>query len=159
MAQRYGFLVAKAWSEGRDVSPLNDLQADLVPELAWFHAIPNGGERDKVTAGKLKAEGVKAGVWDTFLPVPSPYDVRHYTDNGAPHYSETYAYMGLYIEFKTPDRLQEKNAGLSDAQIKFGSEVGEQGYCMRVAYSWREAANNVMEYYGSPIRFETETST
>ena len=29
------------------------------PMLKWFHAIPNGGLRDKVTAGKLKAEGVK----------------------------------------------------------------------------------------------------
>ena len=39
------------------------------PELKWLHAIPNGGLRDKITSGKLKAEGVKPGVSDLFLPV------------------------------------------------------------------------------------------
>jgi len=34
-------------------------------------AVPNGGRRDKVTAGKLKAEGVVAGVADLLLLVPS----------------------------------------------------------------------------------------
>jgi len=52
------------------------------PELKWFHAIPNGGFRDKITAGKLKAEGVKSGVSDMFLPVKCD------------------AYSGLYIELK-----------------------------------------------------------
>ncbi len=32
-----------------------------------FH-IPNGGHRNKATAGKLKAEGVSAGVPDLFIP-------------------------------------------------------------------------------------------
>ena len=39
------------------------------PELALLFAVPNGGRRDKVTAGRLKAEGVKAGVLDIWLPV------------------------------------------------------------------------------------------
>ena len=53
------------------------------PELQLMFAIPNGGTRgdDKksrtIRGGKLKAEGVKAGVPDIFLPVP-----RHkYTDS------------------------------------------------------------------------------
>lgn len=37
------------------------------PELLYF-AIPNGGNRNIITASKLKAEGVKAGVPDLFLP-------------------------------------------------------------------------------------------
>ena len=34
-------------------------------------AVPNGGRRDKVTAAKLKAEGVVAGVADLILLVPN----------------------------------------------------------------------------------------
>ena len=45
--------------------------------VSWFRrnypdvrimAIPNGGARSKATAGKLKAEGVSAGVPDLFIP-------------------------------------------------------------------------------------------
>lgn len=45
--------------------------------VQWFRAsfprcrifaIPNGGARSKATAGKLKAEGVSAGVPDLFIP-------------------------------------------------------------------------------------------
>lgn len=48
-------------------------------------AIPNGGARSKATAGRLKAEGVRAGVLDVMLPVPR---------GGA---------AGLWIEFKSKD--------------------------------------------------------
>ena len=37
------------------------------PDLDYF-AVPNGGNRNIVTAIKLKAEGVKAGVPDMFFP-------------------------------------------------------------------------------------------
>jgi len=37
------------------------------PDVRIF-AIPNGGARNIVTAGKLKAEGVCAGVPDLFIP-------------------------------------------------------------------------------------------
>ena len=40
------------------------------PFLYLMHAIPNGGTRDKITAGMLKAEGVKSGIPDVFWPVP-----------------------------------------------------------------------------------------
>lgn len=51
--------------------------------LYLFHAIPNGGTRNKIEAGRLKAEGVKAGIPDTFLPISRG------------------KYHGLYIEFKS----------------------------------------------------------
>lgn len=54
-------------------------------ELALLHHIPNGGARSKATAGRLKAEGVKAGIPDICLPVPK---------NG---------YGALYIELKVPE--------------------------------------------------------
>jgi hypothetical protein len=44
--------------------------ATRYPELRLMFAIPNGGSRDKREAANLKAEGVKSGVPDVFLPVP-----------------------------------------------------------------------------------------
>ena len=40
------------------------------PCLARLFAIPNGGKRARKTAALLKAEGVRAGVPDVFLPWP-----------------------------------------------------------------------------------------
>lgn len=39
------------------------------PELKYLFAVPNGGQRNVIVASKLKAEGVKRGVPDIWLPV------------------------------------------------------------------------------------------
>lgn len=41
------------------------------PWLKWMHHIPNGGSRNKIEAVRLKAQGVKRGVPDIFLPYPT----------------------------------------------------------------------------------------
>lgn len=41
------------------------------PALKLLFAAPNGGLRNKIVAAKMKAEGVRAGVPDYLLPVPS----------------------------------------------------------------------------------------
>lgn len=101
------------------------------PELRWFHAIPNGGLRSKVTAGKLKAEGVKSGVSDTLLPVKRS------------------CYSGLYIEMKKPSLRPVKatsKGGVSDDQQEFGEFVTKQGFYFAVCYDWQEAWNCLMWY-------------
>jgi hypothetical protein len=35
-------------------------------KFVWFH-VPNGGLRNKYVARKLKAQGVKSGVWDCII--------------------------------------------------------------------------------------------
>lgn len=105
-----------------------------IPGTEWVHAIPNGGERNKVTAGKMKAEGARSGVWDVFLPAP------------------TAAYHGLYIEFKTPEHRNHRNGGLKPNQMEFGQWAHVRGYRMRVCYTWREAAMALCEYLGVPFK-------
>jgi hypothetical protein len=39
------------------------------PELGLLFAVPNGGRRDAATGARMKAEGVKRGVPDVWLPV------------------------------------------------------------------------------------------
>ena len=103
---------------------------DLFPELEWFHAIPNGGLRSKAQAGKLKAEGVKAGIPDTFLPVARR------------------GFHGLYIEMKKPTMRPKRGGkgGVSDEQEIFMRAVEHGGYCCKVCYSWEEARNALTWY-------------
>lgn len=97
------------------------------PELALMFAIPNGGERNKVTAARLKAEGVKAGVPDIFLPV-------------ARCVGGEYSHFGLFIEMK-------KSKGvLSDAQDDWHGKLLRQGYMVNVCFGWQEAVNAIIDY-------------
>lgn len=117
------------------------------PRLALMFAIPNGGARDKITAGKLKAEGVKAGVPDIFLPVPGVRWVP--PDIGVP------IYHGLFIELKKPAVKLKRgpngpgpwdHGGVSDEQKAHLDALTAQGYKCVVCYSWYEAANQIKLY-------------
>src|SRR5487761_1407833 len=97
-------------------------QQRAYPELSLMFAIPNGGERNKIVAGNLKAEGVKSGVLDIFLPVA----------RGGFH--------GLFVEMKAqPNRLTTE-------QKEFQAAVELQGYASLVCYSWIEAALGIERY-------------
>ncbi len=87
-------------------------------------AIPNGGQRSKAQAGKLKAEGVKSGVSDVILLYPA----RGF------HY--------LCLEFKAGKNKQ------SDDQKLFEADVDEHGGCYQVVYSSREAQKVILWYLG-----------
>jgi len=77
-------------------------------------AIPNGGYRGKAQAGKLKAEGVLAGVLDLFCPAER-----------------------LWIEFKTP------KGRLSPEQKEFAQAMTDCGYQVMVAYGAADAVSQV----------------
>jgi len=78
------------------------------PALKWLHAIPNGGARHFKVAAKLKAEGVKPGVPDLFLPVA----------RGGFH--------GLYIELK----IGKNNPSLH--QLDWLDHLAVEGYSVHV---------------------------
>ena len=91
------------------------------PELETIYHCPNGGYRDPRTAAKFKAMGVRAGVWDIFLPCPAP---------------------GLYIEMKAG------KGRLTPQQADFRYALEPYGYKFIVAYSWHDAAKAIAEHVG-----------
>lgn len=92
------------------------------PDLRWIYAVPNGGKRHPAVARKMKAEGVKSGIADVHVPIPT---------SCAP---------GLYIEMKFG-----KNK-LSDSQKDFKKFVLTKGFAYSLAYSVEDALNAIEEY-------------
>lgn len=95
------------------------------PELESAFAVPNGGQRHVAVAAKLKAEGVKAGVPDIFIPAP----------RGNSH--------GLFVELKA------RGGYVSDHQRYMMALLCQQGYACIVSYGWKEAWKEIEEYLQS----------
>jgi hypothetical protein len=103
------------------------LNAYRWPELRLLFSIPNEGLRSRITAGQLKAAGMRSGVPDVFLPV------------------SRWGKHGLWIEMKV------KPNKTTAAQDEWLRDLRAEGYACTVAYSWREAADCILEYLqGSP---------
>lgn len=119
--------------EGGDGVTEHDLQVSIMAEVAlranqdprWglCFAIPNGGHRNKATAGKLKAEGVKAGVPDLFLPV-----ARH-------------GYHGLFVELKVQGRKPFREQ--SDLIVR----LMDQGYCCEIVWDSADEVIQLLLWY------------
>ena len=109
------------------------MQESAHPELALLHHIPNGGARSKATAGRLKAEGVKAGIPDICLPVPK---------NG---------YGALYIELKVPENkaLGVRKGRVSDYQAAMLKRLAGYGNRAVGCYGAEEAIRAIKEYIGA----------
>lgn len=103
-------------------------QENRYPELELLHHIPNGGKRDKRTAEKLKAEGVKAGVPDICLPVARK------------------GYNNLYIELK---RIGGK---ASKAQKQWIDKLNKAGNKAVIKEGWIEAAKEIINYLDMDIK-------
>lgn len=100
-----------------------ELQSGKYPELKLLYHVPNGGSRNKAEAGRLRAEGVKAGVPDLCLPVARR------------------EYHGLYIELK-----RQRGGRISDLQAQWLSALSEQGYKTALCCGWEQAAGTIIEY-------------
>ena len=103
------------------------------PELqGLLFAVPNGGARSKATAGKLKAEGVVAGVADLLLLVP-----KRSSDNPL---ILAVTYCGLAIEMKTPKGRQ------SPEQWAWKQRLEANGYKYAVIRSLDDFISTVEGY-------------
>lgn len=101
---------------------------DVYPGLDMLFAVPNGGERNIIVAGKMKAEGVRAGVPDICLPVPR------------------LGFHSLWIEMKKPSEINKIGGGCSAAQEAYSMELIGHGAVYHVCYDWISAAEVLAEY-------------
>ena len=105
------------------------------PELAGLlFAVPNGGARSKATAGKLKAEGVVAGVADLILLKPHFRKGVYFSDMIP---LDAYA---LCIEMKTKKGYQ------SPEQKAWQAKVEDMGYKYVVIRSLDDFINTIENY-------------
>ncbi len=104
------------------------------PQLKWMFAIPNGFYSTPGQKMKMKAEGLRSGVPDIFLPVLAySYDKMH-------------NYFGLFIEMKRVDKGMA-----SYAQDEYISYLRSQGYKVEVCYGFDEARKVIISYLGGGI--------
>jgi len=94
------------------------------PEYSMVFHIPNGGMRNKATAARLKAAGVKAGIPDLLVPVPRG------------------KYGGLFVELKSLKR----GAKLSKEQLEMIEKLRRYDYVVAICYGWREALKAISGY-------------
>lgn len=113
------------------------LETKNYPQLKWLYAVPNGFFASSGQKGKMKAEGLRDGVPDLFLPVPINLDVQ---DNAYPKCA------GLYIEMKREIYRNRKDGGCSEDQLKWLAYLNEAGYKAVVCYSWEEARDQIIGY-------------
>ena len=83
----------------------------------WIFAIPNGGNRNRVTAAQMKAEGVMRGVPDLFIPS-----------------------MRLWVEMK-----RQKGGTLSPEQKQWRDYVTSHGYLWIRGNGFDDAKRQVIE--------------
>ena len=92
------------------------------PRLSVVFHVANERRVSPQAGRRLKKKGVKPGVPDVFVPIPS----RNY--------------HGMFIEFKI------KPNKLTDIQINFGQQLVRHGYLVCVAYSSTEAIKILEDY-------------
>lgn len=102
------------------------------PQLAYMFAVPNGFFATIAQKGKMKAEGLRNGVPDIFLPVWKIGDRR--------------VFHGCFIEMKIEKYRNRKNGGCSEEQIDFINYAASAGYYCKVCYNWMEARDTLIAY-------------
>ena len=103
------------WSHKREVRA-------LMPELAFLHHSPNGGERSAFAGAQMKALGVKRGFPDLVLP------------------ARRLAWIGLAVEMKSPIGRQ------SVEQVAWQDFLRAQGWVYSVARSAQEGRETICRY-------------
>ena len=102
------------------------VMAVRLPGVDLLFHIPNGEVRTKAAGARLKAQGVRAGVPDLFLPVA----------RGGHH--------GLWLELKRADRSNHP----SPAQVAWIDRLRDEGYMVVVCYGAGQAMSAIETYMG-----------
>ncbi len=124
-------MLAKSGSEhGHQAAVMCWANKNIVkyPDLKWLTAIPNGGMRDKITAAKLKAEGVKSGVPDLLLLVARG------------------SYAALWIELKRQKSEGKSSGAVGIEQVNWIKQAQLSGHAAAVCYGWISAVEVLQSY-------------
>jgi hypothetical protein len=113
--------------EGQEQAALmRELELRYPAVFELIYHVPNGGHRVKAVAGKLKAQGVKAGIPDLVLTMARG------------------GFFGLYIEFKaTPPN----DAAISPSQHERIRKLNEQGYLAVVCRGHFDTVEQIRAYF------------
>ena len=95
---------------------------ELAPALRWMFHCPNGGKRDAITGGQMRALGVKPGVPDLLMPVVSGPD------------------CGLALEFKSA------TGRMGPEQDEWADHLKANGWLVLMVRSADAARAAVMHY-------------
>ena len=95
-------------------------------KVCWF-AVPNGGQRNKIVAAKLKSEGVKAGVPDICIVAGGG--------------------MAYFLEIKKPKTADSGKGTLSKPQKEFIAKIEEAGGEVAVVYSVADVIEQCIEWH------------
>lgn len=137
-----------------------DRPLPVMPQLKWLHSIKNQGHGDAIRGSRSKAEGVREGVFDLCLPLPLVTEIDY--DMGSAPFAGAHGvivpygdfrlimagYHGLYIELKTPDRINHKDGGASQPQLDFQADMRAAGYAAEVCHGWEAARDCLLTYLG-----------
>ena len=114
-----------AWCRQRHNRRRYMLDTDLdISLLDLIHAIPNAGKRTRWEGQRVRHEGIKRGVPDLSLPVP------------------TERFTGLYIEMKAPG----KGATLTPEQGWWQHVLTQTKHCSEVCAGAADALDLLQEY-------------
>jgi hypothetical protein len=91
-----------------------------------YFAIPNGGQRNKIVASKLKAEGVKAGIPDICIVA----------DDG----------QAFFLEVKKPVTPKSGKGTLSKVQIEMIERLKEAGAEVAVVHSVADVIEQCIDW-------------
>ena len=90
-----------------------------------YFAVPNGGKRNKITAIKLKAEGVKAGIPDICI---------------------VHEGQALFLEVKRPKSDLGAKGRLSTSQKEMIAKIEEAGGEVKVVYSVADTIEALIDW-------------
>lgn len=118
----------KESAEQQAVIKWAQLSSKRYPQLKWLHSSQAGVKLSITQARIAKAEGLKAGIADLFLPYPNK------------------EYSGLYIEMKRPKTSTSVKGKLSDSQREFLDYANSVGYKAVICYGAQEAILEIKKY-------------
>jgi len=103
---------------------------DKYPDLRWLTHIGHGGVKDKITAGNMKAEGLKRGIPDYLLLVRRG------------------GYAALWIELKRPADDDKPLGRVTKYQKEWLLQAIECGHKAVICFGWKDAVSIIVAYLG-----------